>query len=172
MTRRIACGRVQWFLIQWTGTKKRGRERGAFMGQPGHAVLVEFSVELRRNLIYNGCALAELQPVLYEENFSTVQEFNVQMCSGNGTIGKTSWLGPLVESFTVQNLFLNGRKKKTEAGNIVIWSIWVSFTSANLKDMRWSQLQVQVWGWCSLWYYIHLMNQRVTACPKRCTGVV
>lgn len=77
---------------------------------PEHAMLLNSSVEFRRNFTYNGHTVLGFLPGEYEDGNSTGYRKHERECSGNGTISPTYEFVPF-ENFIVQSIFSNIRGK-------------------------------------------------------------
>lgn len=97
-------------------------KRGAFLMYPGHAVLLDFNLQLRRNFIYNEHGLMGFLSVGNGEDNNTVQPIDDQECCGNKPISVRSEI-VFAENFIAQRTVLKGRDENMKIVHTQIRSI-------------------------------------------------
>lgn len=101
-----------------------------------HVVLLSFTLELTRNLIYDGHTLQEILPVPFEEDIDTVHGIKERKCSGHRSISRTSDL-ERSEHFIAQKAVSKCREEKI---NVVLrgyTQLLRSFTGVTMNILPW-----------------------------------
>lgn len=95
----------------YRGETKSKLKRAVFVMYPTHAGLLNLSMGLTCNHIYNGDTLVRFSAVAYKEDYCTVYGINQRESNGNGTISVLPDLRRL-ENFFAQTTGSNGGKPR------------------------------------------------------------
>lgn len=126
---------VVGLLKVYAGKMKSTMNLGAVVAYLMLAVLINFSVELMWNLVWNRDTVVVFLPVESEMNSSKVQRIRERECSGIGTISVSSKL-ILLETFIAQASVSKSSEEKMKLVHLGYNQFWMTFAAGTMRDLR------------------------------------